>query len=85
MLSLVDTDVDYRRDCRELFLLLVQRSGQRTTTEFQLEENLHYIDIGKNLLCPNRMCLIWVVLENSPVGLESLFHGISEFVTALIF
>lgn len=53
--------------------------------EFQLEETLHYIYIGKGLLCPSRMGLIWVVLENSPVGLESSLHGASEFVIPLIF
>lgn len=53
--------------------------------EFKLEENLHYIYIGKSLLCPNRMGLIWVILENATMGLESLLRGIGEFVTALIF
>ena len=27
------------------------------------------------------MCLIWVILGDSPMGLELLFHGINEFVT----
>lgn len=53
--------------------------------EFKLEENLHYIYVGKSLLCPNRMGMICVISENSPKGLESLLHSISEFVTALIF
>lgn len=30
------------------------------------------------------MCLIWIILENSPMWLELLFHGINEFMTALI-
>lgn len=63
MLSLVAPDVDYKQDCREFFLLLVQRRGQRTTTELQLEGTLHSIYIGKRLLCHNRMGLIWVILE----------------------
>lgn len=34
---------------------------------------------------PTEMWPISVILDNSPMGLELLFDGISEFVTALIF
>ena len=53
MFSLVGTDVDYKQDYSELFLLLVQRRGQRNTTEFQLENlpkitQIRHILLGHN-------------------------------------
>lgn len=67
--SLVGTDVDYKQDYSELFLLLVQRRGQRNTTEFQLEKTA-LIYIGRVNYVPTEMCLIWVILGDSLMGLE---------------